>query len=60
MNKNPIFLYDTDKIDSLAEMVSKYNLLAIPVTNINKKLLGMVIIDDIVEDLVNDRKTNKR
>jgi CBS domain-containing protein len=60
MNKNPIYLYDTDKIDSLAEMVSKYNLLAIPVTNINKKLLGMVIIDDIVEDLVNDRKTNKR
>ncbi|MFZ4400241.1 MAG: magnesium transporter [Bacteroidales bacterium] len=60
MNKNPIFLYDTDKIDSLAEMVSKYNLLAIPVTNINKKLLGMVIIDDIIEDLVNERKTYKR
>jgi len=60
MNKNPIFLFDTDKIDSLAEMVSKYNLLAIPVTNLNKKLLGMVIIDDIVEDLINDRKTNKR
>jgi sporulation protein YlmC with PRC-barrel domain len=60
MNKNTIFLYDTDKIDSLAEMVSKYNLLAIPVTNFNKKLLGMVIIDDIVEDLVNDRRTNKK
>ncbi len=60
MNKNPIFLFDTDKIDSLAEMVSKYNLLAIPVTNVNKKLLGMVIIDDIVEDLVSDRKTNKK
>jgi Mg/Co/Ni transporter MgtE len=34
--------------------------LAIPVTNFNKKLLGMVIIDDIVEDLVNDRRTNKK
>jgi len=60
MNKNTIFLYDTDKIDSLAEMVSKYNLLAIPVTNFNKQLLGMIIIDDIVEDLVNERRTNKK
>ncbi len=60
MNKNPIFLYDTDKVDSLAETVSKYNLLAIPVTDEHKKLLGMVIIDDIIEDLVNKRKTNKR
>lgn len=60
MNKNPIYLYDTDKIDSLAEMVSKYNLLAIPVTDKNKKLLGMIIIDDIVEDLVNERRTNKK
>jgi len=60
MNKNPIFLYDTDKVDSLAETVSKYNLLAIPVTDETKKLLGMVIIDDIIEDLVSKRKTNKR
>lgn len=60
MNTNPIFLYDYEKIDSLAEIVSKYNLLAIPVTSKNKTLLGMVIIDDIIEDLVNDRRTNKK
>jgi len=60
MNTNPIFLYDNEKIDSLAEIVSKYNLLAIPVTNRNKILLGMVIIDDIVEDLVNERRTDKK
>lgn len=60
MNKNPIFMFDYDKIDSLAEMVSKYNLLAIPVTDKSKTLLGMIIIDDIVEDLVNERRTNKK
>ena len=60
MNKNPIFLFDTDKIDSLAEMVSKYNLLDIPVINVYKKLLGMVIIDEFVENIVSDRKTNRR
>ena len=60
MNNSPIFLYDNDKIDSLAELVSKYNLLAIPVTDTSKRLLGMVIIDDIVEDLVNERRTSKK
>jgi sporulation protein YlmC with PRC-barrel domain len=60
MNTNPIFLYDNEKIDKLAEIVSKYNLLAIPVTNKNKILIGMVIIDDIIEDLINDRRTNKK
>jgi len=60
MNINPIFLYDYEKIDSLAEIVSKYNLLAIPVTNKNKTLIGMVIIDDIIEDLINERRTNKK
>jgi len=57
MEKNAIFVYDDDKIDSLAEIISKYNLLAIPVTDRKKKLEGMVVIDDIVEDLLDRRKT---
>jgi len=60
MNKTPIFLYDTDKIDSIAELISKYHLLAIPVTDENKILAGLVMIDDIIEDLTDKRKTNKK
>jgi CBS domain-containing protein len=60
MKKNPITLLDEDKIDSIAEVISKYNLLAVPVVDKEKKLQGMVVIDDIVEDLVNKGKTNKR
>lgn len=60
MNKTPIFLYDTDKIDSIAELISKYHLLAIPVTDKNKVLAGLVIIDDIIEDLTDKRRTNKK
>jgi len=60
MNDDPIFLYDEQKIDDVAEQVSKYNLLAIPVINKSKQLEGMVVIHDVIEDLVNKRRTNKK
>ncbi len=60
MNDDPIFLYDEQKIDDVAELVSKYNLLAIPVVNKDNQLEGMVVIHDVIEDLVNKRRTNKK
>jgi magnesium transporter len=57
MRKNPVSVEDNDKLDSLAEIVSKYNLLAVPVVNKNQILEGMVVIDDIVDDLLGARKT---
>lgn len=57
MKYDPICVYDYDKIDSLAEIISKYNLLAIPVLAEDDKLEGMVVIDDVVEDLVGKRRT---
>ncbi len=60
MKDDPIFLYDEQKIDDVAELVSKYNLLAIPVVNKENQLEGMVVIHDVIEDLVNKRRTNKK
>lgn len=60
MKTNPIFLYDDQDIDEIAEIVSRYNLLAVPVVDKNNHLQGMVVVDDIVEDLINERETNKR
>lgn len=57
MKKHQVFVYDNDKVDSLADLVSKYNLLAVPVININKEVEGVVVVEDIVEDLLNRRKT---
>ena len=57
MRKNPVSVEDNDKLDSLAEIVSKYNLLAVPVVNQYQMLEGMVVIDDIVDDLLGARKT---
>ncbi len=59
MRTDPVFLYDYQKIDDIAEIISKYNLLAIPVVDKGNQLQGMVVIDDVVEDLINKRRTNK-
>jgi magnesium transporter len=55
--QKPLTVFDHDKIDSLAELVSKYNLLAVPVINREMELEGVVVVEDIVEDLLNRRKT---
>ena len=60
MKEAPIFLYDDQKIHDIAEIISKYNLLAIPVVDRSNVLQGMVVIDDVVEDLISERRTNKR
>jgi len=57
MEKQPVTVLDTDKIDTLAEIVSKYNLLSVPVINAQNQLEGMVLVEDIVEDLLSHRKT---
>ena len=59
MKPTVTYLYDDDELDEVAEQVSKYNLLAIPVVNRDFQLQGMVVIDDVVEDLMNKGRTNK-
>jgi CBS domain-containing protein len=57
MKKKPVSVFDDDNVDTLAELVSKYNLLAVPVTNENMVMEGIVVVEDIVEDLLRKRKT---
>jgi len=60
MKSDPLFLFDNQKVNDIAELISKYNLLAVPVVDSENMLQGMVVVDDIVEDLVNERRTKKR
>jgi Mg/Co/Ni transporter MgtE len=60
MKTEPVFLFDEQDIDDIAEIISKYNLLAVPVVDHNNHLEGMVVVDDVVEDLANKRRTRKR
>lgn len=60
MKSDPKFLYDNQKVDDIAELISKYNLLAVAVVDPNNQLQGMVVVDDVIEDLINKRRTKKR
>jgi magnesium transporter len=60
MKSEPVSLYDDQKVGAIAEIVSKYNLLAVPVVDANNQLQGMVVVDDVVEDLISERRTRKR
>jgi len=60
MKSEPVSLFDDAKVSAIAEIISKYNLLAIPVVDQSNLLQGMVVIDDVVEDLINKRRTKKR
>lgn len=57
MNKEFPYIYDKDDLHDLIKIISKYNLMAIPVTDIDKNLIGNVIINDIVYEIL---KKNKR
>ena len=57
MKRSPVHLHDYQQVDDIAEIISKYNLLAIPVVSKHHILEGMVVIDDVVEDLLNERRT---
>lgn len=60
MKSEPVSLFDDQEVDAIAEIVSKYNLLAVPVVDQDYKLQGMVVIDDVVEDLISERRTRRR
>jgi magnesium transporter len=59
MQPAPVHLSDYQGITEIAEIVSKYNLLAIPVVDRHNVLQGMVVIDDVIDDLMGKRRTNK-
>jgi magnesium transporter len=60
MKSKPVSLIDNQKVGAIAELISKYNLLAVPVVDENNQLQGMVVVDDVVEDLINRRRTKRR
>jgi magnesium transporter len=52
MDKQVITVFDDDKTDTLFEIFDKYNLLAVPVIDSASKIQGLVMVDQIVEELV--------
>ena len=56
MNRDIIYVYDNDKIDSMNEIISKYSLLAVPVVDANKVMVGVVAINDVFYNLLKAKR----
>jgi len=59
LNKFKKVLPDTDE-EEVAEIISKYNLLALPVTDAEGHMLGIVTIDDIMDRILPPAAKRKR
>src|SRR5574344_273417 len=58
MNTNLNSVNDYDGLAEISGIVSKYNLLAVPVTNDHDELEGMVVIDDLFDELLGKRRAS--
>jgi magnesium transporter len=53
MIENPACVHHTDSRDTVAEIVEKYDLLALPVVDDGDTLMGMITVDDVVSHIAN-------
>ena len=49
MNKNIINVHANDDQENVAEIIKKYNLIVLPVTDDENRLLGIITVDDIMD-----------
>ena len=47
-----IHVYVEDHADQVAQIIGRYNLLAVPVVSEEEKLLGIITVDDTMERLL--------
>jgi magnesium transporter len=55
-NESTVFVRDTDDTDELFDVVHKYNLLAVPVVDEHRNLVGVVTVNDVIDNLKRTRK----
>ncbi len=56
MDKHVTFVKDTDRIETLGEILTKYSLLALPVVDEEMNLVGIGMIDDVVAKLLRTKR----
>lgn len=52
MDTDVLSIKDTDSIEEVTELITKYDLLAVPVVNDKNVLVGMTILGDIVDEVL--------
>ena len=51
MNRNPIYAATGDDREAVAELFQKYDLIALPVVDTGRHLVGIITVDDVMEVL---------
>jgi magnesium transporter len=51
MQKDPIAVHDKDEIEEVVEIISKYNLVSLPVIDSIGRLLGHITVDDVMDEI---------
>ncbi len=51
MNENVVFAYTHDDRESVANMIARYDFLALPIVDLEKRLVGLVTVDDALDVL---------
>ena len=54
MNENVFYVHTTDDQEKAAQVVQKYDILAVPVVDTEDRLVGIVTVDDVL-DVVQER-----
>lgn len=56
MNREVIYVHTLDDKEDVADLIQKYDLLALPVTDNENRLVGIITVDDIV-DVIEEEST---
>jgi magnesium transporter len=51
MKKDPFAVHDNDSIEEVAQMIEKYDLVALPVIDSIGRLIGRITIDDVMDEV---------
>ncbi len=51
MEKDVVKVQDTDEPEKVANLISKYDFMAVPVVNGNNELVGIITVDDVIDVL---------
>ncbi|WP_043943591.1 MULTISPECIES: magnesium transporter [Clostridium] len=52
MNKKIAFVKDSDKLEEAIETSSKYNLISLPVVDNDNKLCGIILVNDLIDEVL--------
>lgn len=56
MDRNPVFVHTTDDQEKVADTVRHYDVMAIPVVDMEKRLVGIITADDVM-DVIEEENT---